>query len=413
MYKKHVLENGLTIIGEEIPYVKSISLGVWINAGSRIEDEEISGVSHFIEHMLFKGTRNRTSKQIASEIDNLGGQINAFTSKECTCYYVKLLDSHIDIGIDVLSDMILNSKFNEDDLDKERSVIIEELKMYEDSPEDLAYDLLTENIYKNDPLGMNIIGTEESLKRLNREKLLDYFNKYYVPNNSVIAISGNFNFDEIINKIEEKFKVWKKRDVNVDIKKAEFKSCFLTKNKDIEQVNLTMSLEAVPLENDKEVYALAVINTVFGGSISSRLFQKIREEKGLVYSIYSSQSLYRKCGELGIFASMSNEHLKEVYESIIEEIKIMKKYYLTDQEIKESKEQLKGSYILGLESTSSRMMSIGRSLLLNNKVESTDDILKSIDNVDRETVKIVIDKIFNLDKLGVCIVGRDVEENKL
>lgn len=413
MYKKHVLENGLTIIGEEIPYVKSISLGVWINAGSRIEDEEISGVSHFIEHMLFKGTRNRTSKQIASEIDNLGGQINAFTSKECTCYYVKLLDSHIDIGIDVLSDMILNSKFNEDYLDKERSVIIEELKMYEDSPEDLAYDLLTENIYKNDPLGMNIIGTEESLNRLNREKLLDYFNKYYVPNNSVIAISGNFNFDEIINKIEEKFKVWKKRDVNVDIKKAEFKSCFLTKNKDIEQVNLAMSLEAVPLESDKEVYALAVINTVFGGSISSRLFQKIREEKGLVYSIYSSQSLYRKCGELGIFASMSNEHLKEVYESIIEEIKIMKKYYLTDQEIKESKEQLKGSYILGLESTSSRMMSIGRSLLLNNKVESTDDILKSIDNVDRETVKIVIDKIFNLDKLGVCIVGRDVEENKL
>ena len=413
MYKKHVLENGLTIIGEEIPYVKSISLGVWINAGSRIEDEEISGVSHFIEHMLFKGTRNRTSKQIASEIDNLGGQINAFTSKECTCYYVKLLDSHIDIGIDVLSDMILNSKFNEDDLDKERSVIIEELKMYEDSPEDLAYDLLTENIYKNDPLGMNIIGTEESLNRLNREKLLDYFNKYYVPNNSVIAISGNFNFDEIINKIEEKFKVWKKRDVNVDIKKAEFKSCFLAKNKDIEQVNLAMSLEAVPIENDKEVYALAVINTVFGGSISSRLFQKIREEKGLVYSIYSSQSLYRKCGELGIFASMSNEHLKEVYESIIEEIKIMKKYYLTDQEIKESKEQLKGSYILGLESTSSRMMSIGRALLLNNKVESTDDILKSIDNVDRETVKIVIDKIFNLDKLGVCIVGRDVEENKL
>ena len=413
MYKKHVLENGLTIIGEEIPYVKSISLGVWINAGSRIEDEEISGVSHFIEHMLFKGTRNRTSKQIASEIDNLGGQINAFTSKECTCYYVKLLDSHIDIGIDVLSDMILNSKFNEDDLDKERSVIIEELKMYEDSPEDLAYDLLTENIYKNDPLGMNIIGTEESLNRLNREKLLDYFNKYYVPNNSVIAISGNFNFDEIINKIEEKFKVWKKRDVNVDIKKAEFKSCFLAKNKDIEQVNLAMSLEAVPIESDKDVYALAVINTVFGGSISSRLFQKIREEKGLVYSIYSSQSLYRKCGELGIFASMSNEHLKEVYESIIEEIKIMKKYYLTDQEIKESKEQLKGSYILGLESTSSRMMSIGRALLLNNKVESTDDILKSIDNVDRETVKIVIDKIFNLDKLGVCIVGRDVEENKL
>ena len=413
MYKKHVLENGLTIIGEEIPYVKSISLGIWINAGSRMENEKISGVSHFIEHMLFKGTKNRTSKQIASEIDNLGGVINAFTSKECTCYYVKLLDSHIDIGIDVLSDMILNSTFKEDDLDKERSVIIEELKMYEDSPEDLAYDLLTENVYKNDPLGMNIIGTESSLKGLNRENLLEYFNKYYVPNNSVISISGNFNFDDIVKKIEEKFKYWKKREINIDIKKAEFKSCFLIKNKDIEQVNLAMSLEAIPLENDKEVYALAVINTVFGGSISSRLFQRIREEKGLVYSIYSSQSLYRKCGELGIFASMSNENLKEVYDLILEEIKYIKKHYLTDKEIEESKEQLKGSYILGLESTSSKMMSIGRSLLLNNKVESSDDILKSIDSVDKETIKQVIDKIFNLEKLGVCIVGRDVDKEQL
>ena len=413
MYKKHVLENGLTIIGEEIPYVKSISLGVWINVGSRIENEEISGVSHFIEHMLFKGTENRTSKQIASEIDNLGGQINAFTSKECTCYYVKLLDSHIDIGIDILSDMILNSKFNEEDINKERSVIIEELKMYEDSPEDLAYDLLTENIYAGDSLGMNIIGTEESLNKLGKNEILNYFEKYYVPNNSVIAISGNFEFSEIVKKIEEKFKNWENKDINIELKKAEFKSCFLTKNKDTEQVNLAMSLEAVPLENEEEVYALAVINTVFGGSISSRLFQKIREEKGLVYSIYSSQSLYRKCGELGIFASMSNEHLEEVYNSIIEEISFMKESYLTDKEISESKEQLKGSYILGLESTSSRMMSIGRSMTLNNKLESSDDILKAIDNVDKDTVKRVIDKIFNLDKLGVCIVGRDVEKIKL
>ena len=413
MYKKHVLENGLTIIGEEIPYVKSISLGVWINVGSRIENEEISGVSHFIEHMLFKGTENRTSKQIASEIDNLGGQINAFTSKECTCYYVKLLDSHIDIGIDILSDMILNSKFNEEDINKERSVIIEELKMYEDSPEDLAYDLLTENIYAGDSLGMNIIGTEESLNKLGKNEILNYFEKYYVPNNAVIAISGNFEFSEIVKKIEEKFKNCENKDINIELKKAEFKSCFLTKNKDTEQVNLAMSLEAVPLENEEEVYALAVINTVFGGSISSRLFQKIREEKGLVYSIYSSQSLYRKCGELGIFASMSNEHLEEVYNSIIEEISFMKESYLTDKEISESKEQLKGSYILGLESTSSRMMSIGRSMTLNNKLESSDDILKAIDNVDKNTVKKVIDKIFNLDKLGVCIVGRDVEKIKL
>ena len=205
MYKTHVLDNGLTIIGEEIPYLKSIALGLWVNAGSRIENEQNSGVSHFIEHMLFKGTKNRTSKELASEIDNLGGQINAFTSKECTCYYVKLLDSHIDIGIDVISDMILNSLFDESDIDKERAVILEELKMYEDSPEDLAYDLLTEGIYKNDSLGMNIVGTVDSLQNLNKEALLDYFEKYYVPNNSVISISGNFKFEEIVKKIENKF----------------------------------------------------------------------------------------------------------------------------------------------------------------------------------------------------------------
>ena len=242
MYKTHVLDNGLTIIAEEIPYLKSIALGLWINAGSRIENEKNSGVSHFIEHMLFKGTKNRTSKELASEIDNLGGQINAFTSKECTCYYVKLLDSHIDIGIDVISDMILNSLFDESDIDKERAVILEELKMYEDSPEDLAYDLLTEGIYKNDSLGMNIVGSVDSLQNLNKEVLLDYFEKYYVPNNSVISISGNFKFEEIVKKIEEKFKDWKSKKVNVDIKPAEFKSCYIAKNKDTEQVNLAMSL---------------------------------------------------------------------------------------------------------------------------------------------------------------------------
>lgn len=410
MYKIHTLKNGLTIIGEEIPYLKSISLGVWINAGSRIEDEKISGVSHFIEHMLFKGTKNRTSKEIASEIDNLGGQINAFTSKECTCYYVKLLDSHIDIGIDILSDMILNPLFDKNDIDKERLVILEELKMYEDSPEDLAYDLLIENIYKGDPLGMNIIGTEESLKGIGRKEIVDYFEKYYVPNNSVISVCGNFNFEEMINKLEEKFINWNSKDVNIEVEKAKFNSCFIAKNKDTEQVNIAISLEAIPVEDIKEVYALSVINTVFGGSISSRLFQKIREEQGLVYSIYSSQSLYRKCGEVGIYASMSKDNLKKVYEMILDEIKDLKKNYLTEKEIKESKEQLKGSYILGLESTSSRMMSIGKSMLLHRQVRDTDEILKLIDEVDKETINRVIDKVFNIDKLGICIVGKDVED---
>ena len=410
--KTHILKNGLEVITiKKNTQISSINIG--IKVGALNESLEEKGISHYIEHMIFKGTKNRTFQKLNDELEALGGEYNAFTDYSQTVYSISCLEEELKNAIELLSDMLINSEFPEEEIDKERGVILAEIRSSKDNIEDISFKRVNEAAFEKSALRFDVAGLDKNVKGFNRNELYQYYKKYYVPNNSVIAISGNFNFDEIINKIEEKFKVWKKRDVNVDIKKAEFKSCFLTKNKDIEQVNLAMSLEAVPIESDKEVYALAVINTVFGGSISSRLFQKIREEKGLVYSIYSSQSLYRKCGELGIFASMSNEHLKEVYESIIEEIKIMKKYYLTDQEIKESKEQLKGSYILGLESTSSRMMSIGRALLLNNKVESTDDILKSIDNVDRETVKIVIDKIFNLDKLGVCIVGRDVEENKL
>lgn len=409
MYKIHTLDNGLTIVGEEIPYLKSITLGVWVNAGSRIESEKLSGISHFIEHMLFKGTKNRTSKEIASTIDNLGGQINAFTSKECTCYYVKLLDEHIDIGLDILSDMFLNPLFDKEDIEKERQVILEELKMYEDSPEDLVYDLLMEGVYKTDALGGNIIGTKESLDNMNREIISDYFKKYYVASNSVISISGNFKFEEIVKLIEEKFKNLNKGDVNIEITTPEFHPCFIAKNKDTEQVNLAISLKAIPLEDREDAYALSIINNIFGGSISSRLFQNIRENKGLVYSIYSAPSLYRKSGELGIYASMSNENLKKVYNLLLEEIDNIRENHLTEEEIRESKEQLKGSYILGLESTSSRMMSIGKSMLLTKKVKDPNDIIESINNIEKARIDLIIDKVFNKENIGICIVGRDVE----
>ncbi|MGL5718320.1 MAG: M16 family metallopeptidase [Paraclostridium sp.] len=409
MYKIHKLSNGLTIVGEEIPYLKSITLGVWVDAGSRIEEESNAGISHFIEHMLFKGTKNRTSKEIASTIDNLGGQINAFTSKECTCFYVKLLDEHIGIGVDLLSDMMLNSLFDEDEINKERLVILEELKMYEDSPDELAYDLLIENIYKTDGLGMNIIGTKESLASLNRDNILEYFNKYYVGSNCVISMSGNFKFEEMVKLIEDKFDKLPTGDVGVEVTEPTFHPCFIAKNKDTEQVNLSMSLKAIPIEDRDDAYALSIVDNIFGGGISSRLFQNIREDKGLVYSIYSAPSLYRKCGELGIYASMSNENLKKVYNLVLEEIEKLRVNGITDQEIKESKEQLKGSYILGLESTSSRMMSMGKAMLLMNQVKNPNDIIESINNIDRNRIDLIIDKIFNKENIGVCIVGKDVE----
>ena len=409
MYKCQTLKNGLTIVGEEIPYLKSVSLGIWINTGSRLETPKESGVSHFIEHMLFKGTKNRSAKDIARDIDNIGGQINAFTNKECTCYYVHLLDEHINIGIDVLSDMILNSTFNNKNIDKERAVILEELKMYEDSLDDLSYDLLVENIYPNDGLGMNILGNRETIKSLKKKDILNHYNKYYVPNNAIISICGNFNFEEVVKEIEKKFSSWEEKEVNIEVEEAEFHSCFITRNKDSEQVNIAINLKAIPEENEKESYALAVVNNIFGGSTSSRLFQNIREDKGLVYSIYSSQTLYRKCGELGIFASTSEEYLKEVYDLIMKEIKNIKENYITEEELKESKEQLKGNYILSLESISSKMLSNGESMLLNNKIKDEDEIIEHINSVNMEQVKAIINKVFNIENLGVCIVGKNVE----
>ena len=409
MYKYQTLKNGLTIVGEEIPYLKSVSLGIWINTGSRLESEKESGVSHFIEHMLFKGTKNRSAKDIARDIDRLGGEINAFTNKECTCYYVHLLDEHINKGIDVLSDMILNSSFDTNDIDKERFVILEELKMYEDSLDDLSYDLLVENVYPNDGLGRNILGNRKTIKSLKREDILNYYNKYYVPNNAVISICGNFNFEEIVKVIEDKFEQWQEKEVNIEVKEANYTPCFVTKNKDSEQVNIAINLKAIPEENEKEAYALSVVNNIFGGSTSSRLFQSIREEKGLVYSIYSSQTLYRKCGELGIFASTSEEYLKEVYEKIIKEIKNIRENYITEEELEESKEQLKGNYILSLESINSKMLAHGEAMLLNNKLKKEDEIIEHINAVNMEQVKDIINKVFNIENLAVCIVGKDVE----
>ena len=409
MYKYQTLKNGLTIVGEEIPYLKSVSLGIWINTGSRLESEKESGVSHFIEHMLFKGTKNRSAKDIARDIDRLGGEINAFTNKECTCYYVHLLDEHINKGIDVLSDMILNSSFDTHDIDKERFVILEELKMYEDSLDDLSYDLLVENVYPNDGLGRNILGNRKTIKSLKREDILNYYNKYYVPNNAVISICGNFKFEEIVKVIEEKFEQWQEKEVNIEVKEANYTPCFVTKNKDSEQVNIAINLKAIPEENEKEAYALSVVNNIFGGSTSSRLFQSIREEKGLVYSIYSSQTLYRKCGELGIFASTSEEYLKEVYDLIIKEIKNIRENYITEEELEESKEQLKGNYILSLESINSKMLAHGEAMLLNNKLKKEDEIIEHINAVNMEQVKDIINKVFNIENLAVCIVGKDIE----
>ncbi|HEX9062077.1 MAG TPA: pitrilysin family protein, partial [Clostridia bacterium] len=316
MFKKVTLDNGVRIVYEKIPHVRSVSVGVWIGAGSRNESPRNNGVSHFIEHMLFKGTGKRSAKEIAENIDNIGGQLNAFTGKECTCYYTKTLDSHIDISMDVLSDMLFNSKFRTSDIDLERKVILEEIGMYEDTPEDMAHDLLTESVWEGHSLGYPILGTKECLNGIDGDVMKNYIDTNYLPTNCVLSVAGNFDEDGLIPLIASYFGRWHGiTDTKGEIRNPLYKKSIKIKEKDTEQVHLCIGFKGIE-HGSNELYTLLAINNIFGGGMSSRLFQNIREEKGLVYSIYSYPSSYRKAGLFTIYAGMNPERLKEVIQLV-------------------------------------------------------------------------------------------------
>ncbi len=406
MYQKHKLSNGIRVITEKIPYMKSVSLGIWVGVGSINENSTNNGITHFIEHMLFKGTKNRTAKEIAESIDNIGGQLNAFTSKECTCYYAKVLDSHIETAIDVLTDMLFHSTFSDIEIDKEKSVVLEEINMYEDSPEDNVYDLLSKVVFEKHPLGFPILGDCDTIANLDRELLISYLNCNYTVDNIVISVVGSFDKKQLIDLLEEKFSGFINRQQKKDIKKLPvFITDYAVKYKDIEQVHLCIGLEGVPLTSD-DLYPLLVMNNIFGGSISSRLFQKIREDRGLAYSVYSYPSFYKALGLFTIYVAMNPAHITKVLRLIHKEIESLIKTGLTIEEMQKSKEQMKGNYILGLESTSSRMVAIGKSELLTNRVERPKEILQKIDDVTTEKVDQLIHKIFDFQKASVTAVGK-------
>ncbi|KNY25132.1 M16 family metallopeptidase [Pseudobacteroides cellulosolvens] len=405
MFKRTILENGVRIVCEKIPYVRSVSIGIWVGTGSRNENRDNNGISHFIEHMLFKGTNTRSAKDIAESIDNIGGQLNAFTGKECTCYYTKTLDTHIDIALDVLSDMFFNSKFDQKDIEVERKVIIEEIGMYQDSPEELVHDVLSETIWQDDTLGYPILGTQDSLKGITRESIVDYIGKNYVTGNSVISVAGNYDDDALIGMINERFSKWPKTDTsNNEYNTAKFKPNSIFMEKDTEQVHMCIGFNGISHGRD-DIYTLLAVNNIFGGGMSSRLFQKIREEKGLVYSIYSYPASYKNNGLYTIYAGMNPEHMEKVIELVVAEIKEIKKSGISKEDLEKSKEQLKGNYILGLESTSSRMNSIGKSELMLGRIYSPDEILKKIDDISMDNASRIIDQIFDFDLMGFSAVG--------
>ncbi len=404
MHKITTLSNGIRVVSEKIEYVKSISIGVWVGNGSRCETKDENGMSHFIEHMFFKGTDKRDAKAIAYEIDAIGGQINAFTTREYTCYYTKTLDEHAEIAIDVLSDMIFSSKLDEKAMDMERNVICEEINMYDDEPEELCADLIMKAAYGDDSMGRPILGTKESLSKINPLKMREYIKSHYTTKNTVIAISGNFD-DGLFDLLEKYFSTKEMCNNEVIIPDSSYKSGNrIVKTKDCEQVQLIAGFKSIDVKDDG-VYSLLAFNNIFGSGMSSRLFQNIREQNGLAYSVYAYHAAYINTGMFSICAGMAPANVKTVAELITNEIVKIKKELLTKDELKMAKEQLKGSYILSYESVGSRMQAAGRNLLLDRPIISPEEVIEKINNVSMDSVSEIVEKILDTDKLCIAAVG--------
>ena len=404
MHEYITLQNGIRIVAEKIPYLHSISIGVWVGNGSRHELLSEHGISHFIEHMVFKGTYRRSAEDIASEIDAIGGQINAFTAREYTCFYTKTLDQHAETALDILSDIIFNPKLSDEDMALERQVINEEISLYEDTPEELVYDLLYDTVWHGTSMGRTILGTPQSLERINHSTMLSYMKTHYTSKNIVISVSGNY--DEALFELLEKYFGSKKlHTIKPEMPFAQYSSGSIVKTKDIEQVQLAIGFNGIDIDEEESVYSLLVFNNVFGCGMSSRLFQNIREKRGLVYSIGAGHSAYIGTGIFDISAGTSSANLNQVCELIAEEIDNIKKPKLSQSEVSKAKEQLKGNYILSYESTDARMQSAGRSLLLGNKIYTQEETINKIESVTIESVADIIDKVLDIPTVSTSAVG--------
>lgn len=400
------LNCGIRVVMEEIPYVKSVSVGIWVKAGSVDETPKNSGISHYIEHMLFKGTESRSAKKIAADVDKIGGQINAFTGKEATCYYLKTLASNIDQAADILVDMFVNSKFDEEEMEKERRVICEEIKMIEDSPEDDAHDIISELVFKGNPFSKSIIGTPKSLSGITRKAIMKYIAEEYTRDNIVISISGSFDQDHVCALFESKLCHLNENKETKSYDTSVYQPSYKVKIKDIEQSHLCLGLKGLALD-DERYYPLFLLNNIMGGSMSSRLFQNIREEKGLAYSVYSMASSFSTTGYYNIYAGVSHDKVKDAILGIQDELKLLKAQGITQDELDTAKEQMKGSYIFSLENVNGRMFSIGKNMLLLNKIYTPEEVLASIDGVTMDDVRAVSELITDVHNYSGVLISRN------
>jgi len=402
---KEVLDNGLTILTEQMPHVRSISLGIWLKIGSRSEAQEVNGVAHFIEHLLFKGTSHRTAEEIARQVDSIGGHLDAFTAKETICYSTKVLDEHLPIAFDILSDLLLNPKFDPGDMEKERGVILEEIKMVEDTPDDLVHEIFIQNFWKDQPLGRPILGTKQTVSRLDRGKVTDFFQEFYTPDDIVVSAAGNLEHQAVVDLVQEKFgEVKTRRNGYLEVPAHTHSRITIRNKKELEQVHICLGVPSYSLSHEDR-YACYILNTILGGGMSSRLFQNIREKQGLVYAIFSGLNSYRDTGCLSIYAGTSLETVEKVVDLVIEEFRNLKKGPVDNEELRRAKDHLKGSLMLSLESTSSRMSNLARQELYFGKYFSLDEMISCIEKVSGEEVQQLANTFFDTRHIALTVLG--------
>ncbi|MDD4178509.1 MAG: pitrilysin family protein [Candidatus Margulisbacteria bacterium] len=405
--KKLVLPNGIKLITEEIPTMRSVAVGILVGVGSGSETPQEAGISHYIEHMMFKGTKKRTAFEIAHALDSVGGKMNAYTSKEVTMYYAIVLDKHIDIAIDVLCDMLRGSLFDPKEMETEKGVILEEIKMYEDTPDELIHDYFAEQILCGHPLGAPTIGSAETVKAVKRENIVNYMKKFYSPKNITISLAGAIP-DHVEAHLLRYFEDFEGKEVSQEQPQPKIKGSITLKKKKTEQVHLCLGVKGHS-QLDEDRYAFSILENILGGSMSSRLFQEVREKRGLAYSIYATTSPFRHFGIAYTYAGTSKENLKTVVDIILDQYSKIKKEGLTTAEITKAKEYFKGTTVLGLESSASRMGYIAKSEFYYDRVISIDEVFDKIDKVTNEDIIRLANNYFRDEYLTLAVIG-DLEE---
>lgn len=409
MVTAETLPSGLRLVTEAMPHVRSVTVGVWLTRGSRHESDIQSGIAHFVEHMLFKGTTSRSAQRIAQEIDSIGGQLDAFTAKEFASYYIKVLDEHVPVAIDLLADMVMRPAFAPDDVAKEQGVILEEIKMVEDAPDDLVHEVFAQQFWSKHPLGRPILGTPDTVSSFASEGLRAYFDRTYVAPNLIVAAAGHLDHARIRALVERAF-----ADVHVLSSVAATEPPAVTpgvavRHKDIEQSHICLGTPAYHHAHGDR-HALFVLNTLLGGSMSSRLFQHIREERGLAYAVFSGLATYSDAGAVTVYAGCANDKVSEVVDLSLVELRALRDAPVPEDELRRAKDHLKGSLMLNLESTSSRMSHLARQFITFGRYYTLDEILASIESVDAADIQRVAGELFKDEGLVATVVGPDTAE---